>query len=163
MTERYRVCFVCTGNICRSPMAEAVFRSHAREAGVEVDVSSAGTGGWHVGEDADPRTLAVLESSGYSLDHQARQFGADWFQDHDLVVALDLGHLRELRRMAPTPADAERVRLLREFEAAPSEDDCEVPDPYYGGQEGFEECLAMIEGAVPGLLEEVRRRLVESA
>lgn len=101
----YRVCFVCTGNICRSPMAEAVFRAHVAEAGLahRIAVDSAGTGGWHEGDGADPRAISVLEAAGYALDHRARQFQASWFERLDLVIALDAGHLRELRALAPTP------------------------------------------------------------
>src|SRR5690606_28850721 len=108
-TMTYRVCFVCTGNICRSPMAESVFRTRVAEAGLEdlVEVDSAGTGGWHEGEGADPRTVAVLRENGYGAAHTARQFDPSWFRRLDLVVALDAGHLRALRRLAPTERDAE--------------------------------------------------------
>ncbi|CAM5654698.1 Putative low molecular weight protein-tyrosine-phosphatase [Streptomyces tendae] len=93
----YRVCFVCTGNICRSPMArEAVFRARVEDAGLDdlVEADSAGTGGWHEGEGADPRTVAVLAANGYRLDDTARQFQQSWFSRLDLVVALDAGHLQ---------------------------------------------------------------------
>lgn len=95
----YRVCFVCTGNICRSPMAESVFRAHVTEAGLDelVEVDSAGTGGWHEGDGADERTVAVLEAGGYESDHAARQFQASWFSRLDLVIALDTGHLKALQ------------------------------------------------------------------
>src|SRR6476646_10579706 len=98
----YRVCFVCTGNICRSPMAESVFRAHVERAGLDelVEVDSAGTGGWHEGDGADERTVAVLEAGGYESDHAARQFQASWFSRLDLVIALDTGHLKALRRLA---------------------------------------------------------------
>ncbi|MEU9333039.1 low molecular weight protein-tyrosine-phosphatase [Streptomyces sp. NPDC048290] len=153
----YRVCFVCTGNICRSLMAESVFRARVAEAGLEdlVAVDSAGTGGWHQGDPADPRTVAVLEEHGYDGDHIARQFQASWFADLDLVIALDSGHLKVLRGLAPSERDAAKVRLLRAYDPAAG-DDLDVPDPYYGGMEGFEECLEMVEAASEGLLAAVR-------
>ncbi|NLU76161.1 low molecular weight phosphotyrosine protein phosphatase [Streptomyces sp. HNM0575] len=162
--DTFRVCFVCTGNICRSPMAEAVFRSHVEEAGLEdrIAVSSAGTGGWHVGDPADPRTAETLESAGYELVHSARQFEPEWFAGQDLVVALDEGHERELRAMAPTPRDAAKVRLLRSYDPTASERDgfgFDVPDPYYGGTRGFDDVLRLVEAAVPGLLSEVAATL----
>ncbi|MFF9806842.1 low molecular weight protein-tyrosine-phosphatase [Streptomyces coeruleorubidus] len=153
----YRVCFVCTGNICRSPMAEIVFRARVAEAGLDglVEVDSAGTGGWHEGDGADPRTVAVLAENGYATAHTARQFQPSWFSRLDLVVALDAGHLRALRRLAPTEQDAQKVRLLRSYDPAAG-DDLDVPDPYYGGAEGFEECLEMVAAASAGLLAAVR-------
>jgi protein-tyrosine phosphatase len=162
----FRVCFVCTGNICRSPMAEQVFRSHVRDAGLAslVEVDSAGTDGWHEGDGADPRTVHVLREAGHSTDHTARQFHRDWFDRLDLVIALDSGHLRTLRRLAPTPQDAEKVRLLRSFDADADPDTApglDVPDPYYGDMSGFEECLKLVEAASDGLLDEVRTRVTQ--
>jgi protein-tyrosine phosphatase len=164
MDHTYSVCFVCSGNICRSPMAEAVFRSRLADAGLDdrVEVVSAGTGGWHVGDPADPRTAAVLDEAGYELAHTARQFETEWFAGHDLVIALDEGHERELRALAPSRGDAAKVRLLRSFDPTASETDAyglDVPDPYYGGAHGFEECLRLVEAAVPGLLAEVEAEL----
>ncbi|GGV76282.1 low molecular weight protein-tyrosine-phosphatase [Streptomyces griseoloalbus] len=156
----YRVCFVCTGNICRSPMAESVFRARVAEAGLDglVEVDSAGTGGWHEGEGADPRTVTVLREHGYDAGHTARQFDPSWFARLDLVIALDSGHLRALRHLAPTERDADKVRLLRSYDPA-AEDDLDVPDPYYGGAEGFDECLEMVEAASTGLLAAVREQV----
>ncbi|MFI1164858.1 low molecular weight protein-tyrosine-phosphatase [Streptomyces sp. NPDC020801] len=153
----YRVCFVCTGNICRSPMAESVFRARVGEAGLDhlIEADSAGTGGWHEGDGADPRTVAVLEERGYGSDHTARQFQPSWFARLDLVIALDSGHLRALRRMAPTEQDAAKVLLLRSYDPSAGHD-LDVPDPYYGGPDGFEECLEMVEAASAGLLAAVR-------
>lgn len=156
----YHVCFVCTGNICRSPLAESVFRAKLADAGLgeQVVVSSAGTGGWHTGSLADHRTIAVLEEAGYQSAHSARQFQADWFAEMDLVIALDRGHEEELRRLAPTPADAAKVRLLRSYDPR-SAGDLEVADPYYGTREDFDTVLAQVEAAVPGLLRAVREDL----
>lgn len=146
------VCFVCTGNICRSPLAALVFTEHLRRAGLDhVRVTSAGTGGWHVGDAADPRTQRVLADAGYPTAHVAAQLDDDHL-DADLLVALDQGHARTLRRLV----GPDRVRLLREFD--PAADGLDVPDPYYGGTEGFDEVLAMVEAACPGLLDWVRRR-----
>ncbi|KUJ67885.1 protein tyrosine phosphatase [Streptomyces albus subsp. albus] len=161
----YRVCFVCTGNICRSPMAESVFRARIEEAGLDglVEVDSAGTGGWHEGDGADRRTVAVLAEHGYEQDHVARQFRAEWFDRLDLVIALDHGHLRELRHLAATPADAAKVWLLRSLDPAlagrAGAGELDVPDPYYGGAEQFQECLEMVEAACEGLLGAVREAL----
>ena len=152
--KRLHVSFVCTGNICRSPMAAQVFRSHLDAAGVDdVAVTSAGTGGWHVGEPADPRAAEVLRRNGYATDHAARQLDSAELSA-DLLIALGNDHLASLRRSVPEP---ERVRLLRSFDpAAPA--GAEVPDPYYGGPDGFDEVLTMIEAAMPGLVDWVRSR-----
>ncbi|REK89076.1 low molecular weight phosphotyrosine protein phosphatase [Streptomyces inhibens] len=186
MTAPYRICFVCTGNICRSPMAESVFRARLAEDGLDglVEVDSAGTGGWNEGDGADPRTVAVLRAGGYEHAHTARQFQASWFSHLDLVIALDSGHLHELRRLAPTAQNAAKVRLLRSYAAgtagaagealdngsgaAPGHTpdpapDLDVPDPYFGGLAGFEECLEMIETASDGLLAEVHAALTARA
>ncbi|ADI08453.1 Low molecular weight protein-tyrosine-phosphatase [Streptomyces bingchenggensis BCW-1] len=160
----YRVCFVCTGNICRSPMAESVFRAYAEEAGLDglVEVDSAGTGPWHEGDGADRRTISVLTAHGYEQNHIARQFQSAWFATLDLVIALDSGHLRELRALAPTPEDAAKVRLLREYDPDADPDApaaLDVPDPYFGGPDDFEACLEMIEAASEGLLDEVNKAI----
>jgi protein-tyrosine phosphatase len=154
--ERLSVVFVCSGNICRSPIAEKVFAREVEQAGLadRVQVSSAGTGPWHVGGPADDRAAALLVEHGYVGAHVARQVD-DELLEADLLVALDDGHLRALRRLAPDP---ERVRLLRSFDpAAPP--GAGVPDPYYGGPDGFTEVLTMIRAAMPGLLEYVKGRL----
>ncbi|HKS43778.1 MAG TPA: low molecular weight protein-tyrosine-phosphatase [Amycolatopsis sp.] len=150
------VCFVCSGNICRSPMAAIVFRHHLRDAGLadQVRVTSAGTGPWHVGETIDHRAGATLTTHGYRGKHVAAQIDGDHL-GADLLLAADTGHLRTLRRKVGDPG---RVRLLREFDPS-AERDPEVPDPYYGGEDGFEEVIGMIERAMPGLLGWVRERL----
>jgi protein-tyrosine phosphatase len=171
-TDLYRICFVCSGNICRSPMGEAVLRSLVTEAGLDgqIVVDSAGTGDWHVGDQADPRTMTTLDQAGYTgFDHRARQFSPDWFADRDLVLALDRGHLRTLRSWAPTAADRAKIRLLRSFdptvgdpeEDGPGSDRLDVPDPYHGGRDDFEDVLEMIERACRRVLAHARARLAE--
>ncbi len=150
------VSFICTGNICRSPIAEKVFAEHLRRAELDhrVRVTSAGTGGWHTGDPADPRTEDVLRRNGYLTKHRARQVSVE-HTDADLLVALDAGHVRSLRRIVDHP---DRVRLLRSFDPDAG-DDLDVPDPYYGGDNGFDDVLVMIEASMPGLLDWVRQRL----
>jgi protein-tyrosine phosphatase len=170
----YRVCFVCSGNICRSPMAEAVMRDLADRAGLPQVVSdSAGTGEWHIGERADLRALRALADGGYPpLDHRARQFDASWFASRDLVIALDAGHARSLKAWAPDPESRSRVRLLRSFDpalgAAVTGTAGDVPDPYYDGDHAFTEVLHQIETACAGLLAQIHsgdapRRVVSLA
>ncbi|MEU1629974.1 low molecular weight protein-tyrosine-phosphatase [Streptomyces sp. NPDC020096] len=143
------VCFVCSGNICRSPTAALVFAEHLRRAGLTdaVRVSSAGIGPWHAGEPIDERAGAALARQGYPTSHVAAQVGGAHL-DADLLLAMDAGHEKALRRLVEDP---ERVRLFRSFDPAAGAD-LDVPDPYYGGPDGFDEVLAMIEAAVPGLL-----------
>jgi low molecular weight protein-tyrosine phosphatase len=156
---RYRVCFVCTGNICRSPMAEAVLRHLVTEAGLSdhVEVWSAGTGDWHVGDDADHRALSTLRGRGYDLRHRAQQWQAADFDRADLILALDRGHYRALRRLAP-PGEQDKIRMLRSYDPDAG-DDLDVPDPYYGDVAGFGHVLDLIETACEGVLAEIRTGL----
>ena len=134
-------------------------RSLVSRAGLtgQIEVCSAGLGDWHVGERADPRSVEALTSRGYDASlHRARQWQRDWFDGHDLVVAMDRSHLRELRRMAGVD-HVERVRLLTSF--GPDASDEDVPDPYYGGSAGFSDVLDLVEQYCAALLDEVRPRL----
>jgi protein-tyrosine phosphatase len=152
------------GNICRSPMAAAVMRSMLADAGLadRVVVESAGTGGWHAGGHADERALEMLREHGYyGDDHVARQFEASWFDDYDLILALDHENLRSLQRLARAPEQAAKLALLRSFDPASSPDDLDVPDPYYEGSAGFAHVLDLVEAACRGLLDEVRSRLAD--
>ncbi|MFL6122895.1 low molecular weight protein-tyrosine-phosphatase [Actinophytocola sp.] len=154
------VCFVCSGNICRSPIAALVFGAVLVEEGLadKVRVTSAGIGPWHVGEPADRRARRVLSAHGYPTEHVAAQVDEDHLSA-DLLVALDAGHEAALRDLlAHQGGDGdERVRMLRSFD--PDAADLEVPDPYYGDDAGFDEVLGMVEAAMPGLVEWVRARL----
>ena len=154
-----RILFVCMGNICRSPTAEGVMRSLLAEAGLAgaVELESAGTGGWHAGEAPDARATEAAARRGVTLEGAARQVRAVDFRDFDLLLAMDRRNLRELQAMAPDEAARGRVRLLREFDpASAGAPDLDVPDPYYGGERGFETVLDQVESACRGLLRELR-------
>jgi protein-tyrosine phosphatase len=151
-----RILFVCLGNICRSPTAEAVFRSIVeREApDLAVEVDSAGTAGYHIGEPPDLRTQAAARRRGYDLSAlRARVVERGDFDRFDLILAMDAANAAELRRRAPA-SRRERVKLFLEF--ARDLDDTEVPDPYYGGSSGFERVLDLVEAASRGLVEHLR-------
>src|SRR4249920_674832 len=153
-----RILFVCLGNICRSPTAEAVLRDLlTREApDLSVEIDSAGIGDWHIGEPPDRRALAAARRRGLDMSRlRARQIASEDFARFDFILAMDRANLSDLRRRAPTQY-RERVRLFLEF--APDAGVDEVPDPYYGGEAGFEEVLDLAEQAARGLLSHIRER-----
>ena len=153
-----RILFVCMGNICRSPTAEGVMRHVLAEEGLEdrIEVDSAGTGGWHVGDPPDSRSTAAARARGIVLDGAARQVRASDFTDFDLLLCADRENLAALRRIAPMGTEG-KIRLLREFDPhSAGAPDLDVPDPYYGGDEGFEHVLDLVEAACRGLLDALR-------
>jgi protein-tyrosine phosphatase len=148
------VLFVCLGNICRSPAAEGVFRKLVAEAGraAEFEIDSAGTGAWHVGSAADHRMRAAAERRGYRLDSIARQISSEDFERFDLILTLD----EEIhRRVTALDRGAGRAGVARLSEFCQVHGAGEVPDPYYGGEEGFEEVLDILEDACAGLLRQL--------
>jgi low molecular weight protein-tyrosine phosphatase len=150
-----KVVFVCWGNICRSPIAERVAERAAADAGLtDVEFTSAATSREEIGAPIDPRARRVLAAHGYRADdHAAHQITADEIADADLVVAAEQLHVDRMLRIAP---DADNLSLLSDYDpAAPKGSG--LPDPWYGGPEGFEETLAAVEAAMPGVLDEVRR------
>jgi protein-tyrosine phosphatase len=157
-----KVLFVCTGNICRSPTAEAVLRAMAakRRLGARVLADSAGTHGYHIGEAPDPRTRDAAGRRGYPMAGMAaRKVSASDFTAFDLVVAMDEGHFHALKRLAP-PGAAGKLRLFMDWV-----DDAafrDVPDPYYGGPSGFEDVLDIVEAGVAALLDEIEAKLAEA-
>lgn len=151
------VCFVCLGNICRSPTAAGVMRHLLVEEGLDhaVEVDSAGTAGYHIGELPDERARAEARRRGVDIDDLARQFRPDDFDRFDLVVAMDHDNVADLRRLAVREEHHAKVRLLREFDpAAPP--GAPVPDPYYGGDDGFVEVFDLVDAACRGLIDHLR-------
>lgn len=143
------VLFVCLGNICRSPLAEAVARRKFKEAGIDLPLASAGTGDWHVGHGADARACVVATDHGYDVNqHSARQVEVADFDRYGWVLGMDRSNLQHLQQMRPAHAKA-RVGLM--LELAGVDDPIEVPDPYFGGDEGFVAVLELLERAVDGL------------
>ena len=154
-----RVLFVCMGNICRSPTAEGVFKSVVENAGLadRIISDSAGTGDYHIGEAPDPRAQSAALGRGYDLSPLcARQVNLRDFSEFDHVLAMDEANLRQLKRLCP-PEHTGKVKLFMEFAGEGTAR--EVPDPYYGGAQGFERVLDMVEQASNGLLEHLRTRI----
>ena len=159
---RYSVAVVCLGNICRSPMAHVVLESEIAEAGLgdRVEVVSAGTADWHQGKPMDRRAAATLTTHGYDASrHRAQQILPAWLAEHDLVLAMDHSNLADLNDLVEDDQAGGRRRLFREFDPLATDDDREVPDPYYGEDDGFEHVLRMVRRTSSALVEAVARRL----
>lgn len=149
-----KVLFVCMGNICRSPTAEGVFRQHVRDAGLasRIFIDSAGTGDWHVGKTPDDRSCRAAASRGYDLSRlTARQVCVDDFQRFDLILAMDHDNLQRLKALQPSNSRAELDLFLRRYNLGEEA----VPDPYYGGSDGFDHVLDLIEQGSKELLKEL--------
>lgn len=148
-----RILFVCTGNICRSPLAHAAFESLLAERGLadRYEVESAGTTGYHAGDNADPRMRRTAAKHGLRFDHLARQITRSDIERYDLILAMDRENRDSVLRLFRNGDGARKVRLFREFDpqGAPSD---EVPDPYYGGPDGFERIYEIVERTSEGLL-----------
>ena len=154
----YRVGFVCLGTICRSPMAEAVLTRMVTDAGLadQVSVDSCGTGPWHVGEPMDARAAAHLVAEGYAAEaHRGQQLDPGW-RSRDLLLAMDSANLRDAARVV---GESDRLRLFRALDPEATPGDVDVPDPYYGGDDGFSDVLAMVERTCARLLSELERLL----
>ena len=154
-----RLLFVCMGNICRSPTAEGVMRRLLREEGLEdeIEIDSAGTGAWHIGKAPDSRATTAARARGLTLTGAARRVTAIDFESFDLLLAMDEENRADLLALAPDDRARAKVKLLREFDPEAVESgDLDVPDPYYGGDGGFENVLDLVTRACRGLIEDIR-------
>lgn len=156
---KVRVLFVCLGNICRSPLARALFQKHLVSAGLENGYTSdsAGTSGYHIGESADPRTIKSALQHGLKFQHFARQFHPADFEDFDHIVVMDQSNYRDVHALATAPHHSLKIRMMREFD--PVDRGAEVPDPWFGGEEGFEEVYAILHRSTAGLLTELQKKM----
>jgi protein-tyrosine phosphatase len=155
----FRVLFVCMGNICRSPAAEIVFRQQVGDAGLDqaIHIDSAGTIGYHAGKGPDPRMAETLRRRGYPIAGRARQVTARDLAEFDLILAADHENIADLHRLDRDGLHRGKIRLLVDF--CVEKEATHVPDPYYGGQQGFEEVADLVEDACAGLLEEIRAQM----
>ena len=157
-----KIAIVCLGTICRSPIAHVVLERRLAEAGLDdrVTVVSAGTGSWHTGEAMDERAAAALSAAGYDPSrHSARRFTTDWYAENDLILAMDLSNHTDISALAPDEASLEKVRMFRAYDPEASEHDNEVPDPWFGEADGFDDVLRMVERTADALVDELSRRL----
>ncbi len=146
-----RVLAVCAGNICRSPAAEAAIREAAEEAGLEIEVDSAGTGSWHIGEAPHPQTIASGRRAGLEIGGRARQFVRADFDRFDVIVVMDRSNLRDVLALTPNAGAKAKVRLFRTYD--PNSEESEVPDPWGGPDEGYDQVIEMVRPAAAGLVD----------
>ena len=153
-----KICFVCLGNICRSPLAHGVFESLVTQEGLaeRIIVDSAGTGAWHVGERADPRMSAKAMKKGIALNSIAQQFTSGDFRRFDLILAMDQVNFESLKALCSASVAIEKLKLFRSFD--PVKDGLDVPDPYYGGKSGFDIVFQIVHRTCPKILDYVKHR-----
>jgi protein-tyrosine phosphatase len=164
MNSTIEVCFVCLGNICRSPLAQGVFESLVKEEGLQdrIITSSAGVGNWHVGNPPDSRMQQTAREHGIHLNSRARQFQSSDFKQMDLVLAMDHSNLSALSQMQPAAELDGKLFLFRYFDPQ-NNNDLEVPDPYYGGGKGFKTVYQIVERTCPKVLEHLKKILAKKA
>ena len=160
MNSTVKVCFVCLGNICRSPLAQGVFEALVKEEGLQdrIIISSAGVSAWHVGNPPDGRMQQTARDHGILLNSRARQFQSSDFEQMDLVLAMDHSNLSALKQMSTEPELQDKLFLFRSFDPD-NNGDLDVPDPYYGGDQGFENVYQMVERTCPKVLDHLKTQL----
>ena len=162
MNSTVEVCFVCLGNICRSPLAQGVFEALVKEEGLQdrIIISSAGVSAWHVGNPPDGRMQQTARDHGILLNSQARQFQGSDFEQMDLVLAMDHSNLSALKQMSTEPELQDKLFLFRSFDPQHN-NDLEVPDPYYGGDKGFETVYQIVDRTCPNVLDHLKKQLAK--
>ena len=161
MSKIAEISFVCLGNICRSPLAQGVFQDLVNREKLDhkVFISSAGTGNWHIGNLPDERMRQTAQSKGIKLESRAQQFQSKDFNRFNLVLAMDHSNLIRLSEISPSTLPPDKLMLFRSFDPE-SNDDQDVPDPYYGGAKGFEEVYSMVKRTCPPLLDYIKSRFL---
>lgn len=160
-SKTIKVCFVCLGNICRSPLAQGVFEYLVEQKGLQdkIQISSAGTGSWHVGKQPDSRMHATAKRRGINMKSRARQFQPEDFNQFDLVLAMDQTNRNDLKEMCPSLDAEKKLRLFRSFDPECNGDE-DVPDPYYGGGDGFEHVFEIVHRTCPEILKYITSELI---
>jgi protein-tyrosine phosphatase len=160
LSNSFEICFVCLGNICRSPLAEGVFQTLINDQGLEnqIIVHSAGTGGWHVGASPDARMQATARNKGIKLTSRAQQIEAGDIRRFDLVLAMDRSNLETMQYLCSPEIAAKKLRLFRSFDPE-ADGDMDVPDPYYGRDDGFEHVFQIVHRTCPPILEYVKSQM----
>ena len=161
MSKIAEISFVCLGNICRSPLAQGVFQDLVNREKLDqnIFISSAGTGNWHIGNLPDERMRQTAHSKGIKLESRAQQFQSKDFNRFNLILAMDHSNLIRLSEIAPSTLPPDKLMLFRSFDPE-SNDDQDVPDPYYGGAKGFEEVYSMVKRTCPPLLDYIKSRFL---
>ncbi len=150
------ILFVCLGNICRSPAADGVMRQKAAEAGLELDIDSAGIGGWHIGQLPDSRMRACGRRHGYDFNHHARQVSHEDFARFDIIMGMDAQNITDLKGLAKTEEERSKIRLMANY-LTEHKGQASIPDPYYGDERDFEFALELIEDAADGIIAQIKR------
>jgi len=160
-SQVFEICFVCLGNICRSPLAEGVFQALVIEESLEnqIIIHSAGTGHWHVGAPPDARMQATARDKGIQLASRAQQIQPGDFRRYDLILAMDQSNLETMEYMCRPEVAAKKLRLFRSFDPKATPDDLDVPDPYYGGDAGFDHVFQIVHRTCPPILEYVKSQM----
>lgn len=149
-----KILVVCLGNICRSPAAEAALKDEAAKAGLDIEVDSAGTGSWHMGQPPHPEAVAAGARAGLQIEGKARKVNQADFDRYDMILAMDRSNVNDLIAMAPSKEAQAKIRLFRTFD--PDTDETEVPDPWGGPTEGYDETMTIVKAAAAGLIDQLR-------